>query len=66
MTFWERQNYGDSENRDMDQWNRIEPRNKSTPLWSIYLQQKQECTMVKRQSLQEMGARKTEQLLEKE
>ena len=24
MTFWERQNYGDSENRHIDQWNRIE------------------------------------------
>ena len=23
MTFWERQNYGDSENRHIDQWNRI-------------------------------------------
>ena len=24
MTFWERQNYGDSENRHMNQWNRTE------------------------------------------
>ena len=38
--------------RHRDEWNKIEPRNKSTHLLSINLQQRgQECTMDKRQSL---------------
>ena len=40
-------------NRHMDQWNRIQSRNKPTHLWSINLwQRRQEYTMGKRQPLQ--------------
>ena len=42
------------QNRYMDQWNRA-PRNKATNLWSINLQQRrQEYTLGKRQSLQQV------------
>ena len=40
-------------NRHIDQWNRIESRNKPTRLWSINPQKRrQDYTMEKRQSLQ--------------
>ena len=42
-------------NRHMEQWNRIEPRNKPMHLWSINLpQRRQEYTMEKRQSLHQV------------
>ena len=42
-------------NKHIDQWNRIEPRNKPTHLWSInFRQRRQDYAMEKRQSLQQV------------